>query len=91
MKVTAERVPEAQLVLEVEIDDGQVQKSLDQASRRLAQRFDIPGFRKGKAPRAIVERTLGAELVFDEAIERLIPQGLREGRAGAGGGAAGPA
>ncbi len=78
MKVTAERVPEAQLVLEVEIDDGQVQKSLDQASRRLAQRFDIPGFRKGKAPRAIVERTLGAEFVFDEAIERLIPQVYEE-------------
>ena len=74
MKVTAERIPDAQVVLDVELDDDQVQHSLDLAARRLAQRFRIPGFRKGKAPRAIVERSLGAEAVFDEAVERLIPE-----------------
>ena len=74
MKITAERIPEAQVVLDVELDDEQVQHSLDLASRRLAQRYRIPGFRKGKAPRAIVERSLGAEAVFDEAVDRLIPE-----------------
>lgn len=78
MKVTAERIPEAQLVLEVELDDERLKKSLDQASRRLAQRYRIPGFRKGKAPRAVVEQALGADRVFDEAIERLIPAAYEE-------------
>ena len=78
MKVTAERIPEAQMLLEVELDDARVKKSLDQAARRLSQRYRIPGFRKGKAPRGIVERALGADVVFEEAAERMIPQALQE-------------
>ena len=60
MKVTAERIPEAQMLLEIELDDARVKKSLDQAARRLSQRFRIPGFRQGKAPRRVVESALGA-------------------------------
>ena len=78
MKVTTERIPEAQLVLEVEIDDERVTQSLDQAAKRLAQRYRIPGFRKGKAPRVVVEQALGADTVFEEAIERLIPQAYEQ-------------
>ena len=78
MKVTAERIPEAQMLLEIELDDARVKKSLDQAARRLSQRFRIPGFRQGKAPRRVVESTLGADAVFEEAAERLIPQALTE-------------
>lgn len=78
MKVTAERIPEAQMLLEVELDDARVKKSLDQAARRLSQRFRIPGFRQGKAPRRVVESALGRDAVFEEAAERLIPQALTE-------------
>lgn len=78
MKVTAERIPEAQMLLEIELDDARVTKSLDQAARRLSQRFRIPGFRKGKAPRRVVESALGPDAVFEEAAERLLPQALAE-------------
>ena len=78
MKVTAERIPEAQMRLEIELEDARVKKSLEQAARRLSQRYRIPGFRQGKAPRHVVERTLGPDLVFDEAAERLVQQALSE-------------
>ncbi|MCY3918942.1 MAG: trigger factor [Chloroflexi bacterium] len=78
MKVTTERIPEAQIVLEVELDDERVAKSLNQAAKRLSQRYRIPGFRKGKAPRVIVEQTLGAEAVFEEAMERMIPNAYEQ-------------
>lgn len=78
MKVTAERIPEAQMVLDIEIDPEQTKKSLDQAARRLAQRYRIPGFRQGKAPRQVIENTLGEDLVFEEAFERLIPKAYDE-------------
>ncbi len=74
MKVTSERIPESQIVLEIELDDERVTKSLNQAARRLAQRYRIPGFRKGKAPRVVIEQTLGADAVFEEAIDRMIPE-----------------
>ena len=64
------------MLLEIELEDAQVKKSLDQAARRLSQRFRIPGFRQGKAPRRVVESALGADVVFEEAAERLIPQAL---------------
>ena len=64
------------MLLEIELEDAQVKKSLDQAARRLSQRFRIPGFRQGKAPRRVVESALGADAVFEEAAERLIPQAL---------------
>ncbi|MDE2892003.1 MAG: trigger factor [Chloroflexota bacterium] len=78
MKVTAERIPEAQMLLEIELDDARVKKSLDQAARRLSQRYRIPGFRQGKAPRRVVESALGPDAVFEEAAERMIPQALTE-------------
>lgn len=78
MKVTAERIPESQMLLEIELEEERVRRSLDQAARRLSQRFRIPGFRKGKAPRAVVERALSVDAVFEEAAERMVPQALQE-------------
>ncbi len=46
---------------------------MDKASRRLSQRVKIPGFRPGKAPRPIVERTLGRPALVQEALELLLP------------------
>ena len=66
------------MLLEIELDDARVKKSLDQAARRLSQRVRIPGFRQGKAPRRVVESALGADAVFEEAADRLIPQALAE-------------
>lgn len=78
MKVTAERIPESQMLLEIELEEERVRRSLDQAARRLSQRFRIPGFRQGKAPRAVVERALSVDAVFEEAAERMVPQALQE-------------
>ena len=78
MKVTAERIPEARVVLEVEIDDERLQRSLDQAYRRLAPRTRVPGFRPGKAPRPLVERALGHDRLLQEAVDRLLPEAYEE-------------
>ncbi len=78
MKVTAERMPEAQMQLVIELPDDRVQKSLDQAARRLANRLRIPGFRKGKAPRRVIEQAIGPDALYEEAQERLLPEALQE-------------
>ena len=78
MKITSERIPEAQMLLTVELDEQQVKRHLDQAAKRLSQRYRIPGFRQGKAPRRVVESALGPDVVFEEAVERMIPQALGE-------------
>jgi len=51
-----------------------VEKSLDQAYRRLVQRANIPGFRRGKAPRSMVERFVGRPALLEDALEHLLPE-----------------
>ena len=61
-------------VLEVEVPAEEVQRSLDRALARLNQRVEVPGFRRGKAPRALLERYVGRETVQEEAVRQLLPE-----------------
>ncbi|MCC7363247.1 MAG: trigger factor [Dehalococcoidia bacterium] len=78
MKVTLERLPESRIQLDIEVDSERLEKSLDAAYKRIAQRSRIPGFRPGKAPRAIVERMYGREGLIREALDRLVPDVYNE-------------
>ena len=78
MKVSTEKLPESQVALEIEVDDERLQKAIDSAYRRMASKAKIPGFRPGKAPRAIVERHFGEETIRQEAIDRLMPEVYQE-------------
>src|SRR5437016_14609558 len=51
---------------------------MDEAFRRLAGRVDVPGFRRGRAPRSMVERMIGRERIVDEALEQLLPAVVSE-------------
>jgi len=67
------------IVLEVQITDKELQSAISEGVRHLARRTRIPGFRPGKAPRAMIERALGVDRsdpeapdpVYDEAREHL--------------------
>ena len=84
MKVTKEKIPESQIVLTIEVPQERLQGALDSAYRKLARRARIPGFRPGKAPRAIIERHYGRDAVMDEALDRLVPEVYREAVEGDG-------
>jgi trigger factor len=78
VKVSTERLPESQVVLQIEVEDERLEQAMASAYRRLAAKVKIPGFRPGKVPRAILERHLGEHAILHEAIERLLPQVYRE-------------
>ena len=62
----------AKVVLEVEKD--QFQTALDKAYRKVKNNIYIPGFRKGKAPRKIVEGMYGANVFYEDAINLIFPE-----------------
>lgn len=62
-----------QLVLHIEADEDLVQSHLNRAHKKVSGRVNIPGFRKGKAPRSVVERFVGREYLLEEALETLAP------------------
>ncbi len=78
MKVTTEKRPGSVLALDIELEKDQVEKGLDRAARRLSQKHTIPGFRKGKAPRFIIEHYFGREALMEEASEDLIKRGFQQ-------------
>jgi len=78
MKVTTERIPESQVVLEIEVEPERLERSLERAYRRLAQKTAVPGFRKGKTPRHMLERYLGRDAVIEEALGMLIPEAYNQ-------------
>ena len=74
MKVTVENGENQQVTLTIEVEAAEVNKAVDQACKRLANRVSIPGFRKGKAPRMIVERHVGKDAVLQEAFDIVAPK-----------------
>ncbi|RKP54213.1 trigger factor [Cohnella endophytica] len=61
-------------VLEVEVDAEQVTIALDKAFRKVVQKVNVPGFRKGKVPRGIFEARFGVESLYQDAIDILLPE-----------------
>ncbi len=72
MKITREADLPTEVVLNIECDEKDVDPYLDWAYRRLVNRVRIPGFRKGKAPRRILEQVVGREQLLSEALERAV-------------------
>ncbi|MBN1161257.1 MAG: trigger factor [Dehalococcoidales bacterium] len=78
MKVTKEKVENSQAYLTIEMEPAEMEAGMQDAYRKLVQKANIPGFRKGKAPRAIVERTLGRGRLLEEAIDSVIPKAYEQ-------------
>lgn len=79
MKVSAEKIENQQVVLTIEVVAAELDKAEERACKRFAAQVNIPGFRKGKAPRRIVEQHVGKQAVLQEAFDYFIaPEALAE-------------
>lgn len=74
MKTNVEKLPENVVKVDIEIPAQEAVKFYNDAAKRLAQYVNIPGFRKGKAPRNIVEQNIGEERIKHEALENALPK-----------------
>ena len=78
MKVTREDLPQREVLLTVELEPEDLEPYLERAYGRVVQRTNIPGFRKGKAPRAVVERYVGLEVLREEALDAWLPEAVNQ-------------
>ena len=72
MKITQEEVVDNQTTLRIELEEAELNPYLDQGYRRLAPQISLPGFRKGKVPRNIVEGFMGRESLLNEVLDSMI-------------------
>ncbi len=63
-----------QVELEIALDKESFDKAVDAAFRKNVKNMNIPGFRRGKAPRSVVEKMYGKAVFYDEAINALLPE-----------------
>jgi trigger factor len=69
MKVTTERLEDCQIKAVVELDAAEIDKKLRETARKLSRQFDMPGYRRGRAPFHAVIRIFGREAVQQQALE----------------------
>jgi trigger factor len=78
MNSTISPAPRSSVKVRVELPPEQLAAALDEAVRHLSKRTRIAGFRPGKAPRAVVERVVGAPAILEEAMDHLVQRSYRD-------------
>jgi len=78
VKVSVEKLPGSEARVEFDFSWDEVEKASDKAFRKLVQKVDIHGFRRGKAPRSLVERKLGKEYIYQEGLDELMSEAYRD-------------
>ena len=76
MKVTRDDAENGEAVLHIEVEEDRLERHLQRAHQKVSVRVNIPGFRKGKAPRRLVEQYVGRDFLLDEALETLVPEAV---------------
>ena len=77
MNVTVEELPGCKRALVVEVPPETIYPTVEEVYRKLGQRVSVPGFRRGKVPRDIIERRFKEE-VREEVLQELIPSTYRQ-------------
>lgn len=78
MKLTIERLPESRVQLEIIAEEAETAAAMDRAARKVGNQVTLPGFRKGKAPRAMIERVYGPDVFTEEANRFLLSDLYRQ-------------
>jgi trigger factor len=78
MQTTVQETDKHTVKLTIEVAPDEFGKDLDRAYRRIAQSVKIPGFRKGKVPRQIIDAQFGREAVLGEFLEDSVPTYYRD-------------
>ena len=74
MKVkSVEKLEKSRVALIIEADAQEFEGAIEKAYRKQRSRIMLPGFRKGKAPRKMIEKMYGVEIFYEDAINRMIP------------------
>ena len=72
--IRVERRPQSLVAISVEVPADTLEQAAEKAFRRLVQKASIPGFRPGKAPRALYERQYGSNHLYEEAARDLVDE-----------------
>jgi trigger factor len=73
MNVKVQDIEKNVVQLEIEVDADTFEEGMKKSFIKNAKQFNVPGFRKGKAPRSIIERYYGEQVLYEDAINAVCP------------------
>ena len=73
MSLKVEKLENSMAKLTIEVSAEELDKAIEKAYHKNKNKIAIPGFRKGKAPRAIIEKMYGKEVFYEDAANEIIP------------------
>ena len=74
MSTKVEKLENSMAKLTIEVGADELDKAIEKAYHKNKNKIAIPGFRKGKAPRAIIEKMYGKEVFYEDAANEIIPE-----------------
>lgn len=74
MALQVEKLEKNMAKLTIEVSADELEKALQSAYNKQKSKISVPGFRKGKVPRQMVEKMYGVEIFYDDAVNELIPK-----------------
>ncbi len=73
MKSTVEKLSPTRVKLSIDVEFSELKPHIEGAYKTLSEKINIPGFRKGKVPAAMIDQRVGRGAVLDEAINAALP------------------
>ena len=82
--ISCEKLEKSMVELQFSIDADTFKNAVSAAFKRESKKYNVPGFRKGKAPRAMIEKMYGADIFHYDAVNDLFPAQYEEAVKAAG-------
>lgn len=73
MNARVEKIDNGEAFLEIEVSADKLEEGMEYAYRTVVKKVTVPGFRKGKVPRQLLEAYYGKQVLFEDALEHILP------------------
>lgn len=74
MSLQVEKLEKNMVKMTIDVDAGELEKAIQSAYLKNRGKFNLPGFRKGKAPRVMIEKMYGTSVFYEDAIDIMLPE-----------------
>ena len=78
MEAKLEKIENSEAYIGIEVDAQMFEEGMEKAYRKVVKQITIPGFRKGRVPRPLLEAHYGKEILYQDALEAIIPEAYEE-------------
>ncbi len=78
MEAKLEKIESSEAHIEITVDAERMEEGFEKAYRKVVKEVSVPGFRKGRVPRQLLEAHYGKEVLFQDALEYIVPLAYEE-------------